>query len=230
MKLHPILAVALAVFVAPAAVHAASFEGSVRMKMSQPKGEAFEMTYRMKGGLMRTEMQTGNGSMATIMDLGKKEMIVLMPEQQMYMVHSLAAAGAAVEKQASDVTFEKTGDTEKILGYDCTKYISKSKDGISDVWVTEQLGSFAGLGGMAGGGKGGKGKAQTSGWEKALMGKDLFPLRVVVKNQKGAEQFRMEVVAVDKGPQPAELFAPPAGYQKFDMGGMMRGMLPGGKR
>ena len=28
-------------------------------------------------------------------------------------------------------------------------------------------------------------------------------------------------------PLPDSLFAPPAGYQKFDMGNMMKGMMPG---
>lgn len=231
MKLHPIFATAALVIVAPATVSAASFEGTVRMKMSQPRGQAFEMTYRVKEGFIRTEVQAGEGVVATIMDLNKQEMIVLMPEQQMYMVHSLAAAKAAAEKasQGADVTFEKTDETEKILGYDCVKYISKTKDQVSDVWVTDELGGFAGLGTAPGAGKGGRGKAQAA-WEKALMGKDAFPMRVVSRSPKGAEQFRLEVVAVEKAAQPASLFAPPAGYQKFDMGAMMRGMLPGGKR
>lgn len=232
MKLRPILAFIAAVITTSAALTAASFEGTVRMKMSQPRGEPFEMTYRVKEGFMRTEVQAGEGVVATIMDLGKQEMIVLMPEQKMYMVHSLAAASAAAEKagRGDDATFEKTGETEKILGYDCVKYISTTKDQISDVWVTEELGGFAGLGSAAGGGKGGRGKTQAAAWEKALMGKDVFPLRVVSRNRKGVEQLRMEVIAVEKGAQPAALFAPPAGYQKFDMGSMMRGMLPGAKR
>lgn len=230
MKLRPILAFAFAAIVSSAALSAASFEGTVKMKMSQPRGEPFEMTYRVKEGFIRTEVQTGGGTVSTIMDLGKQEMIVLMPEQQMYMVHSLAGMAAAAGKDVAEVSFEKTSETQKILGYDCVKYISKSKDQISDVWVTEELGGFAGLGNAAAGGKGGRGKQQPAGWEKALIGKDVFPLLVISRNPKGVEQFRLEVVAVDKSAQPAALFAPPAGYQKFDMGGMMRGLLPGAKR
>jgi hypothetical protein len=37
----------------------------------------------------------------------------------------------------------------------------------------------------------------------------------------------MEVTAIDKKSLPDSLFVPPDGYQKFDMGGMMRGMIPG---
>jgi hypothetical protein len=94
----------------------------------------------------------------------------------------------------------------------------------------------------------GRGRAPTAtpAWERALEGKDLFPLRVVGyekgkprsekgksaekskgKNASGNESFRMEVTAIDKAPLPDTLFNPPAGYQKFDMGGMMKGMMKG---
>lgn len=229
MKLYPALAFALISLTTSATVFAAAFEGTVRMKMSQPRGDALEMTYRVKEGFVRTEIQTEQSTVATIVDLAKQEMIILMPEQQMYMTQSFAAAAAAAQSgKHAEVSFEKTGETEKILGYDCVKYVSKSKDQISDVWVTEALGRFVGLG--QGGNAGGRRAQKPASWESALMNKDFFPLRVVSRDAKGKEQFRMEAVAVDKQTQPASLFAPPAGYQKFDMGSMMRGLIPGAKR
>lgn len=228
MKLLPVLVFVVAGLATSAAVSAATFEGMVRMKMTQSRGKAHEMTYRIKEGFVRTEIQTGEATIASIVDLGKQEMIILMPEQQMYMTQSFAAVVDQAVKTA-DVSFEKTGETEKILGYDCVKYISKSKDQTSDVWVTEELGRFVGLGRGAGQG-GRRGGGPASGWENALLNKDFFPLRVVSRNAKGTEQFRMEALAVEKQAQPADLFAPPAGYQRFDMGAMMRGMLPGAKR
>lgn len=56
----------------------------------------------------------------------------------------------------------------------------------------------------------------------------MFPLRVVSTDKGSKETFRMEATEVKKESLPDSLFAPPADYQKFDMGGMMRGMgLPG---
>lgn len=79
-----------------------------------------------------------------------------------------------------------------------------------------------------GGGPGGGG-AVPQAWERALAGKDLFPLRVVARDKGGKEDFRLEATAIEKQTLAAALFAPPAGYQKLDMGGMMQGMpgLPG---
>jgi len=75
---------------------------------------------------------------------------------------------------------------------------------------------------------GGK-KSSGSGWEAALAGKNMFPLRVVDTTAKGKSAFRMEVTSIDKAALPDSLFRAPAGWQKFDMGGMMRGLLPGGR-
>jgi len=50
---------------------------------------------------------------------------------------------------------------------------------------------------------------------------------VVSKNSKGKETTRMEATAVEKTSLPASDFAPPAGFEKFDMGAMMKGLIPG---
>lgn len=232
MKLTPLFLCSVAALVMPAAIHAAAFEGSVRMKMTPGRGQPHELTFHVKEGLQRTDIETGRGnSVSAITDFAKQEMIILMPDQKMYMVQPLRTMAAAAEKMngSNDVKFEKTGETEKILGYTCTKYVATSKDTTTDIWATEELGRFMGLG-NSGNPMGGK-RADTpqSAWEKWLIGKDFFPLRVVTHDAKG-EQFRMEAVAVDKAAQPDSLFTPPADYRKFDLGGMMQGLGFPGKR
>lgn len=226
MKLLPSFLLAIAALAAPAVLGAASFEGQVRMKISDARGRSHEMEQRIKGDRVRTEMNTRKGeTMAVIMDLPKREMIMLMPEQHMYMVHALPDPMAAAGADDADFSFEKTGETEKILGYTCTKYLAKSKDATTDVWVTEELGRFAGFGNGPGPmGMGRRAAAPRAAWEKALAGKDFFPLRVVSHDAKGKENFRLEALSVDKSPQPDSLFVPPADFRKFDMGGMMQGL------
>jgi hypothetical protein len=74
----------------------------------------------------------------------------------------------------------------------------------------------------------GRGKgAAPQGWEQALAGKELFPLRVVGKDKSNRESFRMEVTAIQKETLPDALFTPPADYKSFDMGGMMKGIMQG---
>jgi hypothetical protein len=217
------------VLLVPAALVAASFEGKVTFKITSGKDKAQEMTYQIKGDKFRMEIPAakGQGMGGMIMDLGKREMIMLMDEQKMYM--SMAIPQAAVEaaaKQGDDVTLEKTSETEKILGYTATKYIATHKNEKTDLWLAEGLGTFMSMSNAnpMGGGRGG---SQQKAWEKVLAGKELFPLRVVGRDKGGKENFRMEVTAIDKTSLPDSLFAPPAGYQKFDMGGMMKGLMQG---
>lgn len=216
----------------PAALSAASFEGKVSFKMTTARDQARDMTYNIKGDKIRIELpgQTKMGGM--IMDLGKREITTIMDEQHMYMTMAMPEPSEtqAKQKKTSDVKVEDTGITEKILGYTAKKFISTSNDSTTEMWLAEGLGTFMSFNQNPMGGRGGRGGSPGGlDWEKALGGmKDAFPLRVISKDKSGKESFKMEATAIDKAPLPDSLFSPPDGYQKFDMGGMMKGMIPGG--
>lgn len=213
---------------APAALLAASFEGKVSFKMTSGRGKPAEMTQSIKGDKIRMEMPGQKGMGGMIMDTTKREMTMIMDEQKSYMV--MAVPQAAIDAAANrndDVKLEKTGETEKILGHTATKYIMTDKNNaVTELWLAEGLGSFMGFNKNPMGK--GRGSAPPA-WERALEGKELFPLRVVGKDKGGKENFRMEVTAIDKKSLPDSLFAPPEGYKKFDMGAMMKGMIPGAR-
>lgn len=238
MKKLSTLLLAAALFL-PAALSAASFEGKIVTKMTAPKTDPIIMTQSVKEGFSRTDMAMGKGATgAMIMDQAKQQILILMDEQKMYMVQAMPKPedfSTGKDSAKSDFTFEKTNETEKILGYTCTKYLAKSKDGTSEIWATDQLGTYLGMG-NAGAMSGQRGKsAPTNAWEKALIGKGFFPLRTVVFDKAGKESLRMEATSIEKQSLPASTFIPPADYQKFEMPnmgdmmkGMMKGMMPGG--
>lgn len=237
-KLLPLmLALALT---APAALPAAGFEGKLSIKITGPEGQGQQLNLSVKDTLTRMEIPAGPaGSGAMILDSAKREMTILMLQQRMYMVRALPepavapAAGPSTEAKPEEPKLEKTGVTEKILGYDCTKYVAKDNGATVELWSTDQLGTFSllgmsGPGGMAPGGRGGRGGSKSADWEHLLHGKDLFPLRVVSTAADG-KVSRFEVVSLEKGAQPAADFAPPADFQ--DMSQMMKSMgMPGGMR
>jgi hypothetical protein len=225
MKTSLLLAFAL---VAPAALPAASFEGRVNFKMSSARDQPQEIAYSIKGDKLRVDMPGQKGMGGVIIDVPKRESTIIMDDQKMFMTMTLPDAAAQKgNKQNEQGTFEKTGEKETILGYAAEKFISTTKDAKTELWLAEGLGSFMMANGNPMGGRRGGNTAAPQGWERALAGKDLFPLRVVSKDNAGKETFRMEATAIDKKPLADSLFAPPAGYQKFDMGGMMKGMIPG---
>jgi hypothetical protein len=208
-----------------AGLSAQTFEGKIRLKMTgqeMPSRRAGSdspmlMTYFLKGGLMRVDMEMSEGKVmgGSIIDPVKHEVIILMPEQKMYIIRKMPeqqqSAGAAAP--GSDVDFVRTGQTEMILGYKCEKIIVKSKNGETEIWGAEGLGTFKSMGS---GGPMGR-SAQKSAWETSLAQHGFFPLRMVNRDKSGKELTRMEAVSVDKQSLPDSIFAPPADYQQFQM-------------
>lgn len=208
---------------APAAALAAGFEGVVVFKLTEAKGKTQEMRYQVKGSKLRIELPGQKELGGIIIDPAKRESVMLMSEQKMYMVMKLPDDKGPQAGKAEDVKLEKTGRTETILGRKAEEFVATAKGEKTELWLAEGLGAFLSMPANPMEGKGSGSPA----WERALAGKDLFPLRIVTRGGNGKETFRLEATAVTPQPLPDSLFAPPAGYQKFDMGGMMQGMVPG---
>lgn len=224
----------LVALVVPLVGLAAGFEGKVTMKMTGPKGAPPTMTFNLKEGLSRIDMNGGGQNVAVIYDAAKLETTFLLLDQKMFMTQALpksqvaAAAGGAAEA-TTGAGVAVTSAKEKILGYDCVKYVTQSKEGTSEIWVTDQLGSFLGFGGPPPmGGRRGPGASAPApqGWEAAITGKGIFPLRVVTTSG-GQETFRLEATNIEKAALPAALFYPPSDFTNLSE--MLRGLgMPGG--
>lgn len=220
---------------ANALVAADAFEGKVSLAITTEKGRTQTLNYSMKGQKLRMDIETEGKAMANIMDMEKLEMLVLMPEQQMYMVMPIKKpVEQAMAKQGeSTADIEVTGKTDTILGYKCEQLLVKDKGTVTEMWVASGLGTFMGMGSGGGGGglfggRKGSGPAAAK-WEEALKGKSGFPLRVISRDAKGKESYKMEATKIEPGSLPDSLFMPPAGYNKFqmpDFGGMFK---PGGR-
>ena len=193
-----------------------SFEGAVSMTLSGENGRSQDITYMLKDGKIRMEMNGGRaGGMASIIyDLSAKKMLMIMTEQKMYIEQSLAgAAQSAARGAAAGATLKRTGQMETIAGYPCEHVtVTENAGASSDVCVAKGLGAWQmpSAGGMRGG------PPRTESWEGGL-GEDGFPLKV----QKGDKTI-MLVSKIDKKSLDASLFSPPDGFMKMDMGGVMK--------
>ena len=200
---------------------ATTFEGKVALAITTEKAKPMTMTYAMKGTKLRMEMDAEGHQMSTIMDMEKMEMLMLMPEQKKYMVMPLKKTmEKAAEHAETNTEVERTGKTEKILGYASDQILVKDKEKgtVTELWVASNLGTFMGMGNGGGGGMfGGRKSATAAKWEEVLKGKGGFPLRVVTTNAKGKEIYRMEATKIEPGSQPSSLFVPPEDYERFQM-------------
>jgi len=238
MKKNPTFLLLAGTLLLPAALSAAAtFEGSMHMKIVSHKDRVVEMDYVIKSNRARVTPLLGEKAapMAMIIDYGKLEMTTLMPEKKTYIVMSIKPPEDSAAKQPDELkaSLEKTGETEKILGYTCEKYLLKTKDATSELWLTDGLGTFLGLGSGANpmGGWHAKG-ATAQAWEKALAGKNMFPLRVVGLTGRGKGD-RMEVTEIKKESVPDSEFVPPDDFKKFELPpvadmlkGLMKGLTP----
>jgi len=212
----------------PGLVSAETFEGKVTMKITSPsmKEGSQDINFSIKEGLMRIDVNNAKGGQAAVvMDTKNQKMLILMVAQKMYMERPIpqpgqVPPGAQGSHDPSQYSLEATGTKETILGYECTKYVSKGADETAEIWVTDQLGTFSGL---FHGGPGQRGQAPAA-WEEALKGKGFFPMKVVANGKHGTTT--LEVTAVDKESLPDSLFTAPEGWR--DLSAMMGAMMPGG--
>jgi len=210
---------------APAAFAANAFEGKVSMTMTSSRGESHALNYMMKGSTMRMDMEGAPAS--TIMDMGKRQMTILLHQQRMYMVrpmpepqHQTQAGSEGSPSSPHDMPdVQSTGKTEKILGYTCNQFLIKDGDKTTEVWLAPDLGMFMGLnaGGSPFGGRGRGNPEVAAKWEQVFKGKAGFPLRVITREASGKESMRMEVTKIEKGGVSDSDFTPPGDYRPFQM-------------
>ncbi|HYP17718.1 MAG TPA: DUF4412 domain-containing protein [Opitutus sp.] len=217
---------ALAGLFAHSAAGASTFEGRLKMQMQSGKNESTVLSYAMKGQRLRMEIPAGEQQMVGLLDWDKREMSMLMPGQQMYMVIELKDVPLMDEAQRAQETstLEKTSETATIVGREATKYIARDGKNVTELWLTTGLGSWFSMSG----GSPMKPK-KLSDWEKEVIAKGLFPLRMVAYDKKGKPNVHMEVVELTPQKLDDSLFVPPPGYSRFSMGGLLKGLSGAGK-
>ncbi len=191
------------------------FEGKVVYKMAGDEGEA-EMTYFVKEGKMRIEV-AGEGGGSMIFDSKNKTMLVMMPDEKMYMEMPMKM-GEMMDEESDDAVgdFKKTGQKKEILGYACEKWIYKDDESEVESWVTKELGTFVFFSDPMEKGK------NSSIWQSQLESEGFFPMELIVKDNSGDVESTMVVTSVEKKSLDDDMFMPPDDYQKLEMPGMFK--------
>lgn len=196
--------------IATAAAAEDVFEGHVEMKMTDGTAEQ-TVDYYVKGDRMRVETQDPRAQGgAMIMNMSEKKMLMLVPEQKMYMSMPLPdVSGLSEDNQKKKP--EPTGKTRTILGHEAREYLLEDNGTTYEVWATEELGTFAGMGLGAG-----EDPQGASPGRRALGEQDFFPL-LIVERKNGREQSRVEVTGVEEKSLPESVFEPPADFRGMPM-------------
>jgi hypothetical protein len=205
-------------------VRAMAFEGSVTYHMTADKHQS-DFSYLMKGSKMRMDMGKSGQKISAIVDMKTRKTITLMHAQKMYMLNNIPEPGKEKGGAKPEGKFEKTGNTEKILGRTCEEWLYTGKHGKTHTWLTKGMGVFAGM-------MNGKNLSQDA-WVKMAETQGLFPLKTVTETKDG-KTVTMVATDIQEKTLSADLFEAPKDYKKFgmpkvDMGEAVKQSIPGVK-
>lgn len=222
-----ITALAGCCLLAAGTTYAQSFEGVVKYKMGGAGKTMGEMTQMYKGTKARTEF-TGAGGQggAMIMDMAAQSMIMLIPQQKMYMVMDMkkmaamaknmpgaGGQGAPAGGAGAPPAITATGKTETVAGYSCEYYVVGDKQKM-EICAAKGLGMFS-MGQSPMGRMGANPLAALSDPTYAKIFRDgFFPLKI--RNLERNEVV-LEATQVEKKTLDASLFVPPSDYKEMQM-------------
>lgn len=150
----------------------------------------------------RMDMQTPGGSISNITDIPAKKLYMVMHDRQMYMENDLNRPNpmARGPKPPEVKQFDPANPCANREGTTCKKVGTETVNGRAcDKW------EFSKNGGL-----------EDTEWIDQK-------LHVPIKSVR-TDGTSFELKNIKEGTQPESTFAIPSGYQKFDMGNMMRGM------
>jgi hypothetical protein len=185
---------------------AAKLQYAAEMATTVPGQPPVDQKIFVSGGRIRTEMDMGGMQSVQVIDLDKQKTWMLMPGQKMVMEAPMNMSGAQGPVAGSQV---KPGSSpcDARPGTTCKKQGQEEVAGRKATrWqLTEEDGT------------------QSSYWIDESLGALL---------RYRSPQAEMEVKSIKEGPQPAQLFEVPKGYQVMQMPGMPGGVPPAapGKR
>jgi hypothetical protein len=180
-----------------------TFEGKVVFKV-EANGEKQVMDYYAKNKKFRMEAPDQGGYI--IFDSNASKMFIVMDKQKMYMETPIDASNSS--ESAGSIT--KTGETKKILGYECEKFLFDQDGSKGESWMTKELGAFMFFT---------ESQQGMADWQKEILNEGYFPLQVT-EYSNGKVKSSYIVTEVTPKELSSDMFSIPSSYQKLDMGNM----------
>ncbi len=169
--------------------------GSPQPKMADMLDGATTTVY-LKGNQSRSEMISGLGSEATIYNASTKSGVILKDYSGQKLMITLTPKDWEKNNTKYDgITFENTGETAQIAGFNCQKAIAKLKDGSTfTVYYTKEV--------------------TVTNKDYDYQFKTLPGLAVQYEMQNGKMKFKFTLAKINYGPVPASKFEiPKSGYR-----------------
>jgi len=192
----------------PSAVANTPFEGELLVAV---KGDAAmklpaSITYDIKGNKVR--YAPAAAPIYAVGDMDTQQAYEVDDAQKSY--SAIDAKPAPNAKVAPAPKVQKTGRTEKIAGLECENWTIDDGNEKVDVCASKGISYFD----LASDAK--AGSAETP-WAVALTTEKAFPLRVIVHDKAGKEEYRADVTRADRKKVDDALFHPPSAYKTANL-------------
>jgi len=186
----------------------APFEGeiTVAVKDEASKKLPTSITYDVKGNKVRyVPLAT---AVHAVGDLDAQRVYAIDDAQKTYDAIDVKAPANA--KAATPPKVQKTGKTETVAGLDCEDWTIDDGTEKVDVCASKGIAYFD----LASDAKAGSSEIP---WATALTAEKAFPLRVVVHDKSGKEEYRAEATKTDRKKIDDAMFVMPSGYKSADL-------------
>jgi hypothetical protein len=198
---------------APLPTHASTapptgkFEGDIVVDVKSGSNQKLpsSVTFEVKGDKVRYAPASAN--VRAVDDLGTQRALVISDSKRAY---SEMDTKAPADKAPPQVRLEKSTKEEEVAGLPCEDWKINDGNERADVCVAKDIAFFDPAGDPK------PGNAEPS-WARALTTQKAFPLRVVVHNRLGKEEYRAEAFEVNWKKIDDSEFQVPAGFKKADL-------------
>jgi len=205
------------------------FEGTTIYRLTTPKATN-EVTFFCKYSVSKIKIYMSDKEVQIVFDRDSQKMTMIIPQDRIYTIQTLKGdngeskpnSAVSKEKQETVTLPQLTGQTKKILGYECEQWMERSNNGETELWLTKELGAFNAMSIFAVGNKAksasGIGVKMIGGaflpMMKGITLNDYFPVQIIIRNAQGLVVSRVEAVSIQPQALDAALFQPPADFQK----------------
>ncbi len=185
------------------------FEGEIVVDVKNEAGQKLpaSVTFDIKGDKVRYQSTTAG--VRAVDDLAAQHAYVISDAKKAYTdIDTKPLAGAA---KGAPAHLERSDKVEKVAGLGCEDWTIDDGTEKVDVCAAKDIAFFD----LAGDPK--PGDTEPS-WARALTMNKAFPLRIVVHDRSGKEQYRAEAFEVNWKKIDDLAFRVPAGFHKGDLG------------
>ncbi len=191
----------------PPVASAAPFEGEILVNVKDELAQRLpaSITYDVKGSKVR--FVPSSAPVRALSDLDAQRVYAIDDAHKTY---DAIDAKPVAAKTATPAKVQKTGKMEKVAGLDCEDWSIDDGHEMVDVCASKGIAYFD----LAANAK--AGYAETP-WAVALTSEKAFPLRVIVHDKAGKEEYRAEATKADRRKLDDALFVLPAGYKTADL-------------